>query len=374
MSEARYDWLGDRWIILSPDRESRPNDFAKHDTEGEPNAACPFCFGNEANTPPSILEMGRESNPAGKWMVRVFANKYPATFPFTANNETDLAEFRSLEKHGALAASQSTAEVPNKTFDDSKKECSSNAIERNYSQIFHGSHEVIVESSEHLSSISELSPSHMVLAVTAYRDRLATLRKNPLLQYAVLFKNTGPEAGASLVHTHSQLIACNLTPPSYKRLLSRLKDYHAKTRNCYVCDTIAQELSERNRLIAETDRFVAYCPYASRMPFTAIIAPKTHGASFEDLASDQLNEFALLLQRAARWIEGLHEESSYNFVVRTMPWSCGAPAIYHWNVEIFPRLSKIAGFEWASDCFINTEIPENAARRYREIDAVQNAL
>ncbi len=374
MSEARYDWLGDRWIILSPDRKSRPNDFAKHITEGESNATCPFCFGNEANTPPPILEIGRESNPAGTWMVRVFANKYPATFPFTANSETDLAEFRSLEQDASFAQSQSAAESPEKTCDDSKRECTSNSIKRNHSQIFHGSHEVIVESSEHLGSINELSPSHMVLAVTAYRDRLATLRKNPLLQYAVLFKNTGPEAGASLVHTHSQLIACNLTPPSYKRLLSRLKDYHAKTRNCYVCDTIAQELSERHRLIAETDRFVAYCPYASRLPFTAIIAPKKHGASFEDLASGELNEFALLLQRAARWIEGLHEESSYNFVVRTMPWSCNDPAIYHWNVEIFPRLSKIAGFEWASDCFINTEIPENAARRYREIDAVQNAL
>jgi UDPglucose--hexose-1-phosphate uridylyltransferase len=374
MSEARYDWLGDRWIILSPDRQSRPNDFAKQFVGSDANATCPFCFGNEADTPPPILEIGRESNPAGTWLVRVFANKYPATFPFTADAADDVAGEDSTESSlpvGNVQTQRDGHAIRNQGDEDNG--LVSVPIGRNLSQVFHGSHEVIVESSEHLNSISQLSASHMVLAVTAYRDRLATLRSNPLLQYAVLFKNTGPEAGASLFHTHSQLIACNLTPPSYKRLLSRLKEYHSRSGNCYLCDTIAEELTDKQRLIAETDCFVAYCPYASRLPFTAIIAPKKHGASFEDLCSEQLQEFAVLLQRAARWIEGLHEDSSYNFVVRTMPWSCRDPRTYHWNVEIFPRLSKIAGFEWASDCFINTEIPENAARRYREIDALQNS-
>ena len=98
MSEARYDWLEDRWIILAPDRNARPNDFALDIEQGDTMPLCPFCIGNEADTPPPILELGRDLNREGNWMVRVFANKYPATFSFDEHDDPKEKSLEILEK------------------------------------------------------------------------------------------------------------------------------------------------------------------------------------------------------------------------------------------------------------------------------------
>jgi UDPglucose--hexose-1-phosphate uridylyltransferase len=301
-------------------------------------------------------------------MVRVFANKYPATHPFSLDhtlhkNLLDTSANPKAEEtilHEVLISDRLLRPRGNQA-----KVCSN----IHQSQTFSGAHEVIVESSAHVSSLSKLPVEHIELAVQAYRSRLRELRQNKSLQYAVLFKNAGPEAGASLEHTHSQLIACDLIPTSVIHRLTRLHEYQLVYGRCFLCDVIQKEMESCARVVATTNSFLAYCPYASRLPFTVNLIPKVHAASFEDMDADQLSEFAMLLRRAIRWFESMHTSASYNFIVHTMPWACSSTASYHWYVELFPRLTTAAGFEWASECFINTESPESAAARFRNIDA-----
>ncbi len=353
MSEARYDWLTDRWIILAPDRAGRPNDF-ENGASGEldANQDCPFCYGNESSTPPPILELNDPNLGEHSWLVRVFANKYPAILPSDALTML----------HGS--GGQSEGEVHALPFWMKDAEREPYFARR---ELFFGSHEVIVESPTHLRSLSGLHATHMTLIGKAYQARLLSLRRDPDLKYAVIFKNTGADAGASLAHTHSQLIACNMMPPYQERILTRLADYHAQFGTCYLCDMVSAERSVGDRLVAETQHFVAFCPYASRLPMSVLIVPKPHWSSFEDAERHQLEEFCHLLQAVTSWIERLRPESSYNYVLNTMPWCCRRPATYHWYAEVVPRLSKFAGFEWASDCYINTVAPEHAANLYRSL-------
>lgn len=345
-SELRHDWLADRWVIIAPQRTERPFDFVKYVDVPKEIVECPFCRGHEKATPKPVCSYDR-SNGSGDprdWSVRVVPNKFPAVSD--TDNKVSLAPLAPEDFSGTPPAN---GEI------DLFRRCD-----------LYGGHEVIVESPMHLHSISQLSPEDVRLVFRAYRDRLRYWLTDRNVCYAVVFKNVGQDAGASLAHTHSQLIATNILPPDVKRAAERMKEYRTKQGTCLFCKMIADEVNQETRVVDETPDFIALCPFASRLPSLVTIFPKTHQSQFEQLTREQIDQLSWLTHRMVRRIEKCYPHAAYNFVIHTAPGCQENEDSFHWRLELFPRLTKVAGFEWGSDCYINPLAPEDAARGLRQ--------
>ena len=339
MNEMRYDWLGDRWVIFAPNRLLRPDNFqtpASHSEQPDRNPdtdskRCPFCLGSEDQTPEATLTL--KTHPHAPWSVRVVPNKFPAIQnggPFAPCNPVDLNNCSNQE----LFLRKQTR----------------------------GGHEVIIEAPSHVQSITQLHTDHAALIFQAYQQRLRYWRSVHAMRYAVVFKNNGADAGASLVHAHSQLICTDFLPSDVLKTQNRSQEYFQSHRRCYACDVIEQELTAGDRIVAQTESFVALCPFASRLPYSVSILPKKHQSAFEECTPSHLAELARLVQHTLRAVETEHPKAAYNYVLQTAPLDSHDPAAFHWRLKILPRLIKVAGFEWSSDCYINTVMPEEAAR------------
>ena len=354
MSETRYDWLADRWVIFAPHRSRRPDEFV---TVSPPvfatTNACPFCHGEEHQTPGEVLSLPRGSGRRRPWMVRVVPNKYPALDPlpeFLAQ-----PNFKNYRPDSFLdSTSSSIATV-------TKVEPILNSVLFNRRKL-QGAHEVIIESPEHLTSLTEVSESHALLVFEAFRKRLIHWRAHDSLHYSVIFKNVGSEAGASMSHSHSQLIATNFVPPDVQRSCQRLNQYYETHRCGFFEDLIAQELVVKERIILQSPHFVVVAPFASQIPYFVWILPRIQQARFEEINDKKLAEFSNIVRRVLRALETLFPNVAYNFVLHTSPFNECWDNVFHWRMEIFPRLTKVAGFEWGSDCFINPVLPEFAAQ------------
>jgi galactose-1-phosphate uridylyltransferase len=233
-----------------------------------------------------------------------------------------------------------------------------------------GGHEVIVESPDHLHSISQLDRETTRLVFQAYRDRLAYWLETRGLAYAVVFKNVGQDAGASLSHTHSQLIATDILPTDVERMAKRMVKFVEQEGECLFCRMQNDEREQGSRIVEQTKDFIAFCPFASRLPSLVTIVPKQHQSAFEDIQHDQLDQLSWLMHRLVRRIENVYPDAAYNFIIHTAPrmlngWGRKLAAAYHWRIELFPRLTTVAGFEWGSDCYINPIAPEVAATSLR---------
>jgi UDPglucose--hexose-1-phosphate uridylyltransferase len=225
-----------------------------------------------------------------------------------------------------------------------------------------GGHEVIIEAPFHVQSITQLPDDHAALIFEAYQQRLKYWRTVQSMRYAVVFKNNGADAGASLVHAHSQLICTDFLPSDVLKTQKRTIEYQKTHGRCYVCDVLKEELLACQRIVTQSESFVALCPFASRLPFSVSILPKKHQSAFEECSVDQLRELATLVQQTLLAIELEHPRAAYNYVLQTAPLDDHDPAAFHWRLKILPRLIKVAGFEWSSDCYINTVLPEKAAQ------------
>jgi UDPglucose--hexose-1-phosphate uridylyltransferase len=164
----------------------------------------------------------------------------------------------------------------------------------------------------------------------------------------VIFKNVGYDAGASLAHTHSQLIATDILPTEVQRHVSRMEEYERIEGACLFCRMVAEESEQGVRIVEKSALFTAFCPFASRLPSMVTIVPNLHASSFESLDEVALDELAWLTHRLIRRIE---QDSS----------------AFHWRMELVPRITKVAGFEWGSDCYINPISPESAAAALRTV-------
>jgi UDPglucose--hexose-1-phosphate uridylyltransferase len=332
MPQLRKDPISERWVIIATERARRPADFVSETTR-KTDGFCPFCEGNESNTPPEIIayrDHGTGPNTPG-WRVRVVPNKFPA-----------LRVEGDLEKTG-------------------------DGIYDTMTGI--GAHEVIIESPEHEISITALSRDNVQDMLWAYRDRLIDLKRDKRLSYAMIFKNVGAAAGASLEHTHSQLIATPFIPVTVRNEMDgSLKFYNYRGR-CIYCDIIAQELHDKERIVIETEHFVALEPYAPRFPFETWIMPKAHTSSFENIQRYGVEDLADILTRTLSKIEKALALPPYNYVLHSGPFDQAELAYYHWHIEIIPRVTKVAGFEWGTGVYINPVPPEDAARFLQEIDS-----
>jgi UDPglucose--hexose-1-phosphate uridylyltransferase len=341
MPELRRGATSHRWVIVAPERGRRPSDFEQRGTELSSQAPenCPFCAGNEHMTPPELYR--RPAAEDGTWRVRVIPNKFPA-----------------LEAYDELGR-----EPVNGFFDRM------NGV---------GAHEVVIETPEHSHEIPDLEQEQMVCVIETYIHRLQALMENPWLRYVLLFKNHGKEAGASLLHPHSQIIATPVVPQEVRNSLQIAKTYYERKERCIFCDIMLAELRSGERVVDDVDRFAVWAPYDSRFPFELVIYPKEHGHDFTAMSDEQKRGLARTLIRTTQRLRTLLGDVPYNFVLKTTPnpivrpgkpgyWST-LPYDYHWRIAVLPRLTRVAGFEWGTGFYINPMPPEAAAKHLREVE------
>lgn len=339
MPDLRHDPIQKRWVILSTERGRRPSDFAPTQPTSSP-ADCPFCPGHESVTPKELLAVRPQGNPNDpSWQLRVIPNKFPA-----------LRVEGELERFGAGMYDRMSGV---------------------------GAHEIIIESPEHTLDLPDLSVHQVYLIMRAWRDRIADLMRDPRLRYILVFKNFGATAGATVDHPHSQLIAMPVTPHTVALELESARQHYNLKERCIFCDVLRQEIEERKRVVAIDEHFVTWCPYASRFPFETWLAPRVHSHDFS-LASDELLRYlAVNLRDAMQRMNGALGRPPYNLIIHTAPNTLHRPvrahywetlqADYHWHIEIFPRLTRTAGFEWGSGIYINPTPPEDAASYLRDV-------
>ncbi len=339
MTELRRGPTSGRWVIVAPERAKRPSDFERSSSElgGEDPESCPFCPGNEEMTPPEIY---RVHLPDG-WSVRVVPNKFAAL----------------------------------QGYEDLGRE----AIEGFYDRMNGvGTHEVIVETPEHSLEIPDLPDEQVKRIVDTYVVRLRVLTENPWFRYVLLFKNHGREAGASLLHPHSQIIATPIVPQEVRRSLNIAKSYYERKERCLFCDVMLAEIRNGDRIVEENDGYVVWAPYDSRFPFELVVYPKAHSHDFRSLDDEQGWGLARILKRTLKRLTLLLGDIPYNFVLKTAPnpvprpgrpgyWST-LPYDYHWRIAIMPRLTHVAGFEWGTGFYINPMPPEQAAGHLRDVE------
>ena len=330
MPELRKDPITERWVIISTDRPRRPSDFVREPVPAKPSGRfCPFCPGNETKTPPEVLAYrnGSEPNRPG-WSLRVIPHKFPV-----------LGIEGGLDREGEGL------------FDKMQ------GI---------GAHEVFIETSQHLLSLAELPEKSIEQVLWAFRERVLDLQKDRRLRYVLLFKNQGEPAGGTLEHTHSQLIALPVVPKRVQEEIETAKNYYDFKERCIFCDLIRQESKAETRVVTETDRFIVIEPYAARFPFETWILPKRHMSHYKDIDALQVENLAWVLKYTLRKIDKTLERPPFNLLIHTAPLQEPASPYYHWHVEVIPKLTRVAGFEWGTGFYINPTPPEESARFLRE--------
>jgi UDPglucose--hexose-1-phosphate uridylyltransferase len=324
--ELRKDPVTGRWVIISTDRARRPSDFTRTPVHSKSNGNCPFCAGHEDQTPPEILSYRENGN--GRWNLRVIPNKYPA-----------LRVEGILDREGEGLYDRITGI---------------------------GAHEVIIESPEHKVSLADLPEKRVEDLFWAFRDRILDLKRDTRLRYVLLFKNHGDAAGASIEHSHSQLIALPVVPIQVQEEIDGGRKYYSFKERCVFCDIIRQDSADGARVILETDEVLVLAPYAPRFPFETWILPRAHNSHFETAHASLIQNLAWAVRSTIRKLEKALEYPAYNFLIHTAPVQDGPLAHYHWHMEIIPRLTRVAGFEWGAGFYINPTPPEESAQFLRD--------
>lgn len=281
-------------MLLAPVRALRPHDVG----EAAPAAACPFCPGNEDQTPPTRAAGG--DGPTG-WGARAFANKYAAI---------DVAE---------------------------------------------GEHEVIVNSPRHVLALGDLTADEAVRAVGLWAERLAVVAADVRGLWPFLFLNQGAAAGASLQHTHAQVVGLPFAPP---RLVARERVI-AATASCPVCADIAA--AGDRMVLGGGSGLVAWCPTVPPLSGTLRIAPLAHvpdWASGLDVAA-----LAGVLTACARAVGAVGGGGALNLWLHER--GPGGTDRRHWHIDMLPRIGTLAGMELGAGVIAVAISPEDTAARLR---------
>lgn len=330
-NQLRRDPLLGYQVVIAEGREDRPQQW-KPSIPPPSAMRCPFCGGHEDATPHERLALPADSSRTTDqmpWEVRVLPNIYPSLSPdFSDEAPTHQDPFYQLE----------TAS---------------------------GVQEVIVESPRHVTSFSQLPEANAILTFQAYQQRLNTMRADGRCRYVQLFKNNGPAAGASLEHSHSQLMATRIVPPIVQHELDASEAYFRKHDRSYWSDLIERELADGSRIVHADENLVAFCPFASRMPFELCILPRSWQADFGGANSTLLEQLALLVRSLLVRMEKALNFPAYNYLIHTLPFDTFAKDHYHWHVEVLPRVTVRAGFEWGTGLYVNPLSPERAAQILR---------
>ncbi len=320
-----------RWVIIASERAARPTDFKHEEIALNDADRCPFCERREHLTPPEIFAIrhGATAPNGPGWRVRVVANKFPALRIEGTTERTKVGIFTRMDGVGA--------------------------------------HEVIIETPEHHTHLGLLPVQDLADVIRAYHQRYVDLRGDRRFEYALLFRNHGRSAGASLSHPHSQLIALPIVPKRVAEEVDAAEQYFGRHGACIYCTMLAQEHAMQDRLVFENSQFAVLEPYASRIPFETWVLPKAHQADFGALGVGMVWSLAEALREALLRLHTCLVNPPYNFTIHTLPYYADLQHAYHWHIEITPQLTHVAGFEWGSGFYINPVAPEAAARYLREV-------
>ncbi len=313
MSDFRYDPFFDQWVCIAESRQQRPVEF-RQQSQRLPGLECPFCPGNEPLTPPALAQ----HNSSDGWVVRVFPNKYPA-----------------LGSEGPESHSSDAGQIPR------------------------GCQEVIVVSPRHVVSLADLNSAELRASADIFRQRLAEYWSNAEINHASLFMNCRPAAGASIEHAHFQLIGSPICTQQVRQRVNRM--VQTSNGQCRWQSAIDEERTDGTRVVDESEEFVVFCPRASRYTGQLRFARLGCG-SVLDLDTTQFAQLGEMLSRWTRVVERVLEQPAYNVVFYLPPRDLPDGP---WFVDLIPRFPQFAGFELATDCWVNPWSPESAAQRYR---------
>lgn len=339
MSELRQNLATKEWIILATERAKRPEDFGGRRAVPEDlpphDPDCPFCEGNEARTPPEAFvsrDDGSERDGPG-WQVRVVANKFAALHPPT----TLPARTERTRVNGYMRMSRI------------------------------GRHEVVIETPVHNQSLGTMCLEEVERVLLTYRHRYLALDAEEHIEHIVIFRNHGTQAGTSLVHPHSQIVATPVVPSYVRnRMMEAMRHYDALGR-CVYCDILRSEIEAGIRLVGESREFVAFHPFASSVPYETWIMPREHRASFGAISPVEVADLATIVRSMLGKLHRGLDNPAYNLVIHTAAEHSSTVPHYHWYVQLMPRLTTLAGFEIGSGISINIAMPEETARFLREV-------
>ncbi|MCA1904031.1 MAG: DUF4931 domain-containing protein [Cyanobacteria bacterium KgW148] len=329
MSEIRQNMITKDWVIFAPERAQRPHEFT--DRQGIVplpvyREDCPFCIGNERrDNTIETLRIGEKD-----WQVRVVRNKFPALVPTGDRIRSGTGIYHNVTGFGY--------------------------------------HEVIIEHPHHDRHFALFSLTEVELILTAYLERYKQILTDKRIETIVIFKNHGLKAGTSLAHPHSQLAGLPIVPFHFRMRIDTAIRYFDDNGKCIFCATLEDELEKEERLIMNTEHFVAFIPYAALSPFHIWIFPKRHFSCFSYIQPEELEDLALILQQIlAKLYWGLGNPD-YNFILRSSPRGERDTEYNHWYISIVPRVNRTAGFELGTGMYINTSLPEKSAQFLREVE------
>ncbi|HEX2227187.1 MAG TPA: DUF4931 domain-containing protein [Candidatus Binatia bacterium] len=329
MPQLRKDPVVDRWVIIAGERAARPQAQPQRVNAPESNA-CPFCAGNESMTPPAVLVFpGDAVSSEGSWSLRVVPNKYPAL----------------TESAGSARRKDNLYDWRNAT----------------------GVHEVVIETPRHIVDLASLGEKGIERLLQGYRERVLQLRTDPRWRYILVYKNQGTEAGATLSHSHSQITALPIVPKGPLEEFEAAREYYSSAKQCIYCRIIQSESENGARIVAESEQFLVFCPFASRVAGETWIIPKRHESSFDLGTNADLSGLAHMLHDFLKRLALRFDEPSFNYFIHGNPVLELENPYYHWHLEILPKLQYVAGFEWGSGLFMNSLAPEDAARLLRDL-------
>ncbi|MCP4649079.1 MAG: galactose-1-phosphate uridylyltransferase [PVC group bacterium] len=333
MQQFRRDPILGRWIIVQYDREQGPQNYQSQAIQKQNNQkVCPFCVGHEDKTPDEIyIDRTPQVNSEGEaWSLRVIENKFPALRTEGIPSRQGLGIYDQINGVGA--------------------------------------HEVIIETANHDKDISDLTIEEVKRIILAYKHRCIELKQDKRLEYVLIFKNHGKGAGASLEHAHSQLIALPIVPKKVKEAMLGAQKYYEYKERCVFCDIIQQEIESKERIVLENDLFIAFAPFASSSPFETWIIPKKHSSHFHDISEQSIGSAADMLREVLIRLKKVLTDPPFNFIINTAPIQHDEELnFYHWHIEIVPKLTRAAGFEWGTGFYINPSPPEKTAKWLRDV-------
>ena len=334
MPELRQNFFTKEWVIIATERAKRPEELATHrPAQTVPSfvESCPFCPGNENKTPPEIMRYpaSGHGDVNAPWTVRVIPNKFAALSRETQPTRSLQDVWRRIEGFGF--------------------------------------HEVIIDSPDHAACMALLRDEQVGDILRAYKERYSLLSMDRRINHVTIFKNHGADAGASLAHPHSQLIATPVIPSQVRHRLHEALRHYDDDGTCMFCHMVEREVEEQTRIVQKSEHFVAMEVFASATPFATHIFPLRHMASFGDISAAEIADLARVLRSLLAKIYVGLENPDLNFTIRSGPSDYASARHFHWYVSVIPRLTRVAGFELGSGMFINTVLPEAAAEFLRGV-------
>ncbi len=331
MSEFRQDIVNKNWVLIAEGRQRRPVDFQSYAATPpelpEISNKCDFCPGQESETKQEIAKYQKD----GKWLVRVVPNKFEAVGHVIGKRTEDFY----VSRPGI------------------------------------GDHEVLI-TRYHNQPTALQSVELIDFTLKAYIDRFNDLWLHDEVQYIHVIQNHGMQAGASLVHPHSQIFAIPFLPDRIRDEIVGTRNYYETNEACVYCAMILFELKARSRVILDTPDFLVMAPYASKMPYEIHILPKIHRAFFHQITISERKSLARAMKEVFSRLFARMQNPSYNYYIHTLPQrlsmsrrSISDKDCYHWHIVILPRVNVWAGFELGTEVYVNPMPPETAAKFLR---------